>query len=651
MAQLDFYFKGAKINEDISNWRDFEIEIAFESTGDDRKVRTGNLDFVGKLADEIGRHNIQGLHGGAGILEAPEFKVQACGSNLLLFDGGIDTSSCETVYECDKVSAPLRHNEIDYFRDRASSFYFSDLAKLPVGSPGKINSTDYVQVPYIINSIPDGVNIMVSALSLIILLKEFKEIEEKTVAVVSELTGDMTMTTTSAISITAPSVAIGMAIGRVIVDILRITFYIIYLLFILSSIITLLQMLFDNIIQPVKYKKGIRIETLMRTAAASMGLTFVSSLYQGFGEHGDDVIIPQKRPMSNTPTKIQNLFGFKKIKNKDHDEAKNQDAVGYPDWTFAALIEAEEKRLNAEAIVKSNILYFEPVDFLKGKSGYTIPDVKTNGYKTNACELSGTYRIAYTLDDQETNTYDEYDGTSCQMTLSPNVVINKRNVLLSKSTEIILPYSLVKTKKSLTIVEEVFETAYDIVSILYDTATGFLNSIIKVINTIIKLLNKILKFVHVKIPSISTIDPMPPNPITARIGMMLLSSDFIGVPKILSIDASNNPSKNDSLLNSARALIDEHHYINFAIRNVDSYGNKKYDHNQWLIYENKEIPLCCNDFVSINNNNFVRTIDQKDAKIMSLVWNPYKEMARITYRVKEKYTDNLTNSYIIDGQQ
>lgn len=656
MAKLDFYYKGKKVNEDIANWRDLEIEVAWENDGDEPVLRSAsNLEFTGELARKINKHNADGLNGGVGIFEAPEFRIEACGSGVKLFNGGIDTANCTTLYECDKVIAPLRYDQIDYFRDRASSFGFAYLASLPSNNPASIGFTDYINVPYVINTIPDGFNIMISAISLFVMLKEFEEILEKTVGVIAEIGGDAGVAVGALGNAPFPSpvLATAMVVGRVVVDILRVTFYILYLLFIIKAIITLLQMLFDNIIQPVKYKKGMRIENMFRKAATHMGLTFVSSLYQGFGPNGNDVIIPHKSALNNFPTKTQDLFGKKFIKNKDYDEAKNPNAVGYIDWTFQQLIEAEELRLNAEARVSNNVLYFEHKDFFKGTANYTLPNIQrkdADPHGTNACELVGTYRVSYTLDEQDTNTYDQYEGTSCQMTLRPNVVGIQKNVLLKNLTEIILPYALVKRKETLTAPEEIFESMYNVVADIYNSIVGFFNGVINAINNVINVINAI-PGVNINIPTIGNIPTMPANPFSGRIGMMLLSTDFVGVPKILVIDTSNKVHPNNATLTAARTLIDTHHYTNFAIRTTDSFGNVRNDHNQWYTYENKEIPLCCSDFKKLLNNNYFKTYNQKQAKLVSLVWNGYKEKAKITYRVKEKYTNNLSNTYIIDGQQ
>src|SRR3972149_5591287 len=166
MAQLDFYYNGAKVKEDIANWRDLEIEVNFDDETGHGTVKSGTLEFVGGLADKINSWNAGGATGSYGIFEAPPFRIEVCGSNDVIFDGGINTADCSTTYECDKIVAPLRHKSIDFLNDRASSFTYAYLASLTINQPGRIAQSDYVLVPYVINTIPDFINVLVAGLGL-----------------------------------------------------------------------------------------------------------------------------------------------------------------------------------------------------------------------------------------------------------------------------------------------------------------------------------------------------------------------------------------------------------------------------------------------------------------------------------------------------
>lgn len=645
MADLNLYFENKKVNEDVANLHDIEITVTFDEETGQGTVESGSLEFVGDLAQKINDWNSRGMSGGPGIFEAPAFRMEAC-SNVTIFDGGVNTAECTTLYECDKVIAPLRSNRIDFINDRATSFRFPYLASISYSGPGKITSADYLSTPYVINTIPDYVNVMVAGISLYAMIKESREVIEKTKALIEELTGDSVMTVTS--SVPTVNVGIGMAIGRVLIDVIRVTFYLLYLAFIIKTIVSLIQMLKDNLIQPIKYKKGIKVVTLFQRASAYLGYNFSSSILAS-ASHKDDFIIPKKTARFSNTTITQQLFG-QNITHKDYDDNNNPYSTGVPDWTFADLILREEARLNAEIRIIGNTIYLEIKNSFKIVSKYVLPDIQRKNadpHGTNACELASTYKVSYSIDPQDTNTSDQYEGTSCQMQLAPKVIANRKNILLKNLTEVNLLYSLAKVKTDLNVVEVVVSALYEVAADIYNSVTGFFNAIIKVIN---KVLKAIASLTGGKPPQIPTIPAFPPNPVIKRIGVMLLSSDFIGIEKILNVDSTGKPSVNNLALTSASTLIDELHYTNFAVRIVTTAGRPKTDHNQWYTYTNKEIPFCCDDFLNLLPSNYCKTVDQKQAKITSLKWKPYTNKATIDYRVKEQYTNNLTQTYIIDGQ-
>lgn len=647
MAKLDFYYATKKVNEDIVNWRDLEIEVSFEDEDGIGSVKTvDNLEFTGELATNVNRWNDLGMYGGPGIFEAPPFSINVCGGKPI-FDGGINTADCSTLYECDKVSASLRSQKIDLINDRANSFTFAYLASpaLQAGTPGKITQADYVRVPYVINSIPDYVNIMVSGLSLFTLIRELKNIVTQLTNAIKKLIGDVS---TALGMLPLFNAALAVAIGQVLVDIAAIILLVIYVVFIIKAIIELVLMIFDNLIQPVKYKKSMRVRTLFEKASAYLGYTFSSTLLTQT-VHKDEVIIPRKTALlTNAKINLTTVFGFQQS-NKNFDDNFNPASVGYFEGTFADLILLYEDRFNAELRIIGNTLHFETKEHFAKFANYTLPNIKRNNadpHGTNACELTANYLIIHALDDQDTNTYDEYEGTSAQMTLEPITVLNKKNILLKGITEKRLNLALAKRKKSLNGVEKLFSDIYTVLYQMLGGSNGLFGSIMKIVK---KQLAAISQLTGGSAPSLTMLT-FPSNPFQARVGMMLLSSDFIGVQKVVIINAHGQLNSNNATLTSARYLMDNYHFTNFAIRTTDSYGNAKNDHNQWLSYTDKEVPFCCEDYNSVLDNNFIKTYDQKTAKVKSFVWNPYREMAKATYRVKQQYTRNLRNTYVIDGK-
>lgn len=643
MAKLDFFFDAKKVNEDIKNWRNLEIEVSFEDDDGIGSIKTTeNLEFTGDLAGKINRWVDLGKYGAYGIFEAPPFSIEVCGTGQKIFDGGINTADCSALYECDKVTAPLRSQAIDLINDRANAFSYAYLASLATGAPGKISQSDYVKVPYVINSIPDFVNIAVSGLSLFTLVRELKYIITEITNAIKKLIGDVS---TALGMLPLFNAALAVAIGQVLVDIVVLVLLVLYAIFIIKAIIELVLMIFDNLIQRIKYKKGMRVRTLFQKAADHMGFTFSSTLLTQT-IHKDEVIIPRKSALlTNKKINLTTVFGFPQSA-KDFDDNMNPASVGYFEGTFADLVLLYEDRFNAELRVIGKTLHFETKEYWAKLASYTLPNIKSDPHGTNACELTANYLVIHALDDQDTNTYDEYEGTSAQMTLEPIAVYNKKNLLLKGLTEKRMNLALAKRKQSLNGVENLFSNIYSTLYSLIGGSNGVFGVIIK---TTLKALKAIAQFTGSSAPVINLLT-FPANPFQARIGMMLLSSDFIGVQKVLIVDTHNRLVSNNSTLTSARYLLDTYHFTNFAMRTKDSNGNTKNDHNQWLTYTDKEVPFCCADYSAVLENNYIKTYDQKLAKVKSLIWNPYRERARITYRVKEQYTKNLKNSYVIDGK-
>lgn len=650
MAKLDFYYNNVKVNEDIKNWRDLEIELNFEDDARIGIVRTGTFDFTGALANNINTWNTAGLFGGAGILEAPPFRIEVCGAGNILFDGGVNTAACDTLYQCDEVNAELREaDRMDFLNDRANSFSFAFLADLPASAPGHISQSDYVLVPYVINSIPDGIEIITGIISLFVLVKELEQAIEKTTGVIIELVGDIFPTVGSGATI---------AVGAIFADILKLLLYLVYLAILTVAIIDLSQLVFESLIQPVKYKKGIKVYTLLKRATEYLGMQFSSSLFQPGGQYEHLTIIPKKTALA---TNITSQFSFVSsvtglvFKMKRYDDAQHPSTYGYFEGTFGDLLLALNDVFNSKAtIVKQAngflIFYYERIDHFQNQSTYVLPNlVKYDPHGTNACEWDANYYITYALDASETNTYDLYEGTNIQHILSP-IIINKRgNVLLKGITEKRLGFTRAKDKKSNNAIEDIFNVIYIVAQTTYNIFSFFVN--VTVATAVMPLLIPVnIIFSLFNVPPITPpqLPPFPPNPIGNRIGMMLLSSDFIGVPKLLIVaPTSNTVATTNEVLTSADYLMDNFHFLNFAIRLIDSAGNQHNDHNQWITYKDKDVPLCCSDYIKIKNNRFVKTFDGKIARIDSLVWNPYKEKARISFRVKELITKNLKETYLI----
>lgn len=637
MADVSFQLWQTAIREDILNYRDIEIEVVFDDNNKP-KVNIGNLEFVGEARKLLDKWFKAGLTGGYGVFEMPPFGIIAC--NIRVLNGGVDLHNCSTEFTCDQINAPIKEvGSADFINETARSFSFSYLASgdKNVKAGAEITRSDFIQVPYVINSIPQYDQILIAGLSFFILIKELKGAIKDTASAIADLTGNANPLTLTAL----------------VAAIIKIILYITYIIFIIIALIDLLEMIFDNLIQPLKYKKGMRVIDLMEKACIQLGIKFSSSILRG--DYIDLAIVPRKTSNITSSKITHSLFGALTgitYQTKDYDDANNATSAGYYEGTFADLIIALSDVFNAKATLVNGILYFERIDYFKKFAGYTLPNINYGMHSTNACELPSNYYLTFALDDIDANTYDSFEGTSCQHIATPNIQLFQKNLTPGGLVEKRVSFARAKMKTEFTAVETIFVEIYNIVDTIYGFVINFLNGIVGVINKFIKLVNAILKKSGIHIPVIPSFNAFPANPLYLRIGSMLLSSDFIGVPKLLLLDGSNHVSIDNDVKTSARYLIDNYHFINFILSNVDSNGNARNpnEHNQYYIFNDKDIPLCCSDFTHVLNSNYANTIDNRIAKIDSLIWNPSKETAKITFRIKEKYTNNIHETYIIDGK-
>ena len=74
--------------------------------------------------------------------------------------------------------------------------------------------------------------------------------------------------------------------------------------------------------------------------------------------------------------------------------------------------------------------------------------------------------------------------------------------------------------------------------------------------------------------------------------------------------------------------------------------------NQKKVYSVSNIPFCIEDYNLVKDNSQIFDSDGvTKGEIVSLKWNVFSQTADITFKVKEKYTNNLKLTKILsDGQ-
>ncbi len=614
--ELKFY-----INQQLvappRNWKDIQTELLFTDDRPSATVQSIQFEWVNtvnsKNASLLISWRAQGLSGGVGVLEGVPLRITDCSPQAInIFEGVIDLAheSCE--FECDIVKAPIKESgRIDYVNSISDSFSFSYLFALPSGAAGKISVTDFKLIPYTItHSKNEALVVIPLAISIFLIEKEIE-------AMIALIKKDISEVVSLATPVTPAEVL------QLAAKILEITFDIIYIGAMLIALVKLINQIFTYIIQLPKYKYGMEVRTLFQKACDYMGLKFSSTILQS-GAYQATTIVPRKVAIMNGSY----LNPFK----RPYDENGAPNAYGYYDGTFKQLIVQMQDYFNASCKVIKGTLYFERIDYWQKQTSFQLKNLGKPGFtfnypdphKINASELSANYEILYSLDSQDDNTYNRYVGSQVNITCSPKIVSNQKNVLLHGLTSVNLGFGLAKRKDHLNLIE-------DIVGLVVKGFNGLVNAILTAINFVTGIFGA------------PPIPLLPSNPMGNRLGWMELSSDFIGVQKIFT---GMPGAKHQWILKptneydtAANTLFTTFHFINLPTRG-----------NQWILYENKTLAVCCKDYLILSNNNYVKTHDNKNAKVTRLLWNWHKEEATIDYRVQQDYTKNLQETIIIDGK-
>ena len=654
---LDYFLNGLSVPAP-DNWQAIEFELSFESSEGFASLSTNPFIWSGENAKKINAYISQ--VGGRGVYVGYGFQIKAC-TGLTLFNGMLDLSSSDTLIECDRIVAPaIELGRIDWVRDTANSFDYSILGDTTYTGLGKINKSDYVPVPYVISAIPDYFQVMILSLTIAQIVREIYVVSKELSQLVAEVQGHVAGVST-VVGIPSSSPALGATIIKLI-------FFIIYVILMIILFAILLIQLINNLVQPIKYKLGMRVRTLFERGCERLGMNFSSTLLTTT-PYKDLVIIPRKVARASNLKKNRDFFsnvvkGFNGATlQRDYDDAANPSAFGYFEGSFGDLVVAMSDYFNAQVRIIGNTVHFESVNYWNNPGNMTIPVIKTDSlnlnapdpHSTNASELASNYFISYAQDGTEFNTYDQYDGTQAQASFELiNKPVDMRYSLLKNKVIKRFIFASAKRKESLTIVETVLKPLLDMFDFFQAAMIGTFNAIINPINTYLSYANTLTT---VTIPLIPVLPPAKPFAVSERLGMMLLEKDMFSVPKILLIEnkhitrpgltgGMNKVSPQNLALTSAEYLLKTFHATSF-IRNTFVTPE---DHNQYSIYKGKTIPLCCGDYLKVRDKNFLKDQKGKFARIDSLKWNPHNETAVIDYRVKEKFTTNVSAKIIVDGQ-
>lgn len=582
--KIRHYINGQDFGEP-RNWQELTIIKDWLNKKENVDINISDLEFVLNANAYLQQRILNGLAGGVGIFEGEPYTIKIGNptSPIYTFNGYLDFTEETTVIGAEEISVSLKKREgSDWLNDVADGFSFAYLADQNI-----ITSGDYVKVPYVINYVPDGMQLILLSISLFMMTKELIENIQRLAETIADVTDAATPVLGVGVGFGAVAVT-AWDLGNFILVVLKAVARIVYIIAIVIAIKNLIEEIFEQLLPAKRYHLGMRPRVMFERACQHLGLGFSTSIPEM-----DWVHIPRKDR-----------------KGGENGESGFPTNTG-PIYTFGDAIRVFKEMFNADYRIINGVFHFERKDSFNIPSTYTIPAyfndqtrlLDRNSFNTD--EIIANYNINWAYDVQDQNTLDDQTGRVFQAITTPITTIDQKLVNIKNLAEISLPFSIGKCKNDLTRVEEVAKDLGRFV----DTLTGIFGG-----------------------------GTNFASQITNRLGSLLMSSHFLTSGKFVKMSGNKLTTDQRADL-SATLLWEKYHFIN-------SFAEVNGVHNQYWRFKELRVPMSLSEFDELLENNFVTDLDGNQCEIERMEYKPQEGTALIDYRVKKKYTNNLKIEYV-----
>lgn len=583
MGNIRHFINGQDLGEP-RNWQQLEITIDWINKNDSGAINASDLEFVAEANKYLQNRIINGLNGGVGIFEGDKYEIRVGDplNPVYTFEGFLDYTQDLTRLGGEEIVCALKKKKGEDWLNDVADGF--SFAYLY--EKGVLADSDFTKVPYVINYIPDNLALIMLSMSIYMMTKEIIE----NVQNLAETIADVTDAATPVIGVGVGFGAVAVTawdLGNFILVVLKALARLAYIIAMTIAVINMIEDLFDQLLPAKRNHVGMTFRKMYEKACQHLGMGFQSDIPELEWVH-----VPRKTA-------------------KGEDADRGFPTNSEPIYTFGDLIRETKKWFNADYRIVNNVFIFKRKDQFRFPSSYKMPKIfndqerllEVNGFNTG--EMVANYNIYYSLDVQDQNTLEDSSGRVFQAITSASQVINQDYVQIKGLAEVVIPFSMGKEKRSLTDIEKVAKTLGGIV----DDITGIFGG-----GTNFR------------------------SKIQQRVGSLLLSSHFLTVGKVVSMSGSKLANDQRKILD-AKKIWDNYHSIN-------SFAEINGNHNQWLIYENKEVPMTIDEFDTLLTNNFSYDEEGREYVIERVVYTPEQDKAVIDYRVKEKYTNNLKIEFL-----
>lgn len=577
MARLKFLLNGVETKYLPIEYKTIGLTASYYPQIAEFQTKLDELNFALEDMDTIEAWRNQ-----YGMFQGLPFDIiwQGRNSNVKVYDGQIDLAESYRNISINQVNIKTKLKaQLDWFED-ASTFSFKWLEEYR----GIIQPSDFVPVPYIINYVPDNMQVIILTLSLFTMIRELVSLVRDIANLAAELIAG----------------ASGLSVGLIIASVLKIILLLAYAVALVFAIIELVKQLREQLFPPIRYHWGMKASTMLARGAEQMGYTFKSDLLNN-PNFKDLVVLPPKMKA-----------GYEDTATFSSGVPDDSIIYLYGDFVFSML-----ELFNARLFFENNnsVLRFERRDYKKDLADFELKNNFTNqkerynetGYNTD--EFNGSFLLSFSTDLNDKNTLDNFRGTNYQViTRSVNVPDEQLNNNKGLR-EVRPPYARATRKDELTDLEEIYK------------------KFAKTTDNVVAFFGGNTNFAGV---------------IDSRKGVMSLSDHAFTVPKLVLMQGNRlHPAQ--SKIISAKSFYDFFYCIESFVPVVDPLSpNGTKVHNQWIKKSLDKHKIDADDFVNLQGNNYVKTADNKIVLVEKIIIDSlYSEIAKIDFRENVIYDNNL----------